>query len=232
MSRVAQQMAERRERILEAAREIIAERGFEALTVRELAQAAGVTAPTIYNLIGSKDQVLVAAVAEQTDRFVRSIERAPGDVVPIVEANLRELLGMPRYYRSLLRLLLTSDEALEPRRTVSAALGGQLRSALGELAEDGGIEDWVDLDALTQQIQGLMGGASQAWAGGALSDEEFARFELHGVALLMLGVTRGAVRKQVERVARDNQGARGARSTRDARGSRGKATVTPLRRRR
>jgi AcrR family transcriptional regulator len=223
MSRVAIQMAERRERILEAAREIIAERGFDGLTVRELAQAAGVTAPTIYNLVGSKDQVLVAAVAEQTERFVRSIERAPGDVVPIVEANLRELLRMPRYYRSLLRVLLTSDDAQEARRNVTVALASQLRSALGELAEEGGIEEWVDLDALTRQIQGLIGGASQAWADGALSDEEFVRFELYGVALLMLGATRGAVRREYQRVARDNQPGRGAGT---------KATVTRLRGRR
>lgn len=219
MSRVAAQMAERRERILDAAREIIAEQGFEALTVRELAQAAGVTVPTIYNLVGSKDQVLIAAVAEQTERFVRSIERAAGDVVPIVEANLRELLRMPRYYRSLLRLLLTSDQAREARRTVWAALGGQLRVALGELAEAGGIEDWVELDALAGQIQGLIGGAAQAWANGAVSDDEFARVELYGVALLMLGVTRGAARKGYERVARANQPGRRAR---------GRATVTRL----
>lgn len=219
-------MAERRARILEAARTIIAVRGFEALTVRELADAAGVTVPTIYNLVGSKEQVLIAAVTEQTERFLHGIERAAGDVIAIVEANLRELLRMPRYYRTLLRLLLTSDDARASRQTVSLALGGQLRAAIGELAEADGLEDWVDLDVLGRQLQRFLAGASQEWATGALSDDEFARAELQGVALLMLGATRGSVRDSYLRVARENQSA--SRKPRKGRKDR-KGTVTRLR---
>ena len=55
---LARQMAERRQRILAAAREIIAGRGYEALTMRELARASRVTVPTLYNLIGGKQAVL------------------------------------------------------------------------------------------------------------------------------------------------------------------------------
>ena len=63
-------MAERRERILEAARGLIESRGYEGLTMRDLAGASGVTVPTVYNLIGSKEEVLFAAVEEQTRHFV------------------------------------------------------------------------------------------------------------------------------------------------------------------
>src|SRR5688572_18582549 len=45
-------MTERRQRILAAARAIVAARGYEALTMRELAQKSRVTVPTLYNLIG------------------------------------------------------------------------------------------------------------------------------------------------------------------------------------
>ncbi len=196
MTRVAEQMAERRERILEAAREIVAERGFDGLTVRELARVAGVTAPTIYNLVGNRDQVLVAAVAEQTERFLASIERAEGDVLAVVDANLNELLRRPRYYRSLLRLLVSSEAAAPARRDVSRALQGQLRDALGELAEEGGVEAWVDLDALTAQLGSVLWGASVGWAHEWLSDERFARQERLGVAYLMVGATLGAARTQ------------------------------------
>ena len=51
-------MQRRRERILQAARGLIGSLGFSGLTLRELAEAAGVTVPTIYNLIGNKDQLL------------------------------------------------------------------------------------------------------------------------------------------------------------------------------
>ena len=87
MSLLNDQMAERRERILEAARAIIGERGYEGLTMRELAQASRVTVPTIYNLIGSKEAVLFAAVEQQTGDFVSGIERARGDVMGVVDAK-------------------------------------------------------------------------------------------------------------------------------------------------
>jgi AcrR family transcriptional regulator len=51
-------MVIRRDRILDAARTIIAESGFDALSLRDLAQRAEVTVPTIYNLIGNKAAVV------------------------------------------------------------------------------------------------------------------------------------------------------------------------------
>ena len=51
-------MAIRRDRILDSARSIIAESGFEALSLRDLAHRAQVTVPTIYNLIGNKAAVV------------------------------------------------------------------------------------------------------------------------------------------------------------------------------
>lgn len=63
----AKSIAERKERILAAAHTIIARDGFDALTTRGLAEAAGVTVPTLYNLVGDK-AAIVSAMA------VRSIE--------------------------------------------------------------------------------------------------------------------------------------------------------------
>lgn len=60
MSTRMRNMNERRDRILDAARSIIAESGFDSLTTRGLAQIAGVSAPTLYNLIGGKDDIVRA----------------------------------------------------------------------------------------------------------------------------------------------------------------------------
>ena len=61
----------RRKRIIEAAREIITSDGFDTLTTRKLAAAAGVTTPTLYNLIGSMDDIFTTLV-EQCGEKVRS----------------------------------------------------------------------------------------------------------------------------------------------------------------
>lgn len=60
----ARNMHKRRTRLLAEARFLLASGGFEALNLRELARLADVTVPTIYNLIGKKEDLLLALGAE------------------------------------------------------------------------------------------------------------------------------------------------------------------------
>ena len=60
LSKREQSIADRKARILDAARAIIAKDGYDALTTRGIAEAAGVTAPTLYNLVGGKAAVISA----------------------------------------------------------------------------------------------------------------------------------------------------------------------------
>lgn len=53
------QKIDRRARIIAEARRLIGEHGFDGLSLRKLAAAAGVTVPTIYNLIGGKGKSLM-----------------------------------------------------------------------------------------------------------------------------------------------------------------------------
>ena len=191
MSVLGQQMAERRERILEAARELIERVGYEGLTMRDLAGASRVTVPTIYNLIGSKEQVLFAAVEAQTLVFVAGLERARGDLMGVVDATVRELLRRPAYYRALLLVLLGSETADPARRYVERALAEQITAALTELADSGELAPWVDRAVLCERLHSHLDMTSIEWARGALTATSFraaARFE---AATLMLGVTAG-----------------------------------------
>ena len=49
---------ERRDRILSRAQELISQKGFEGLSIRVLAARAEVSTPTIYNLVGNKEDIL------------------------------------------------------------------------------------------------------------------------------------------------------------------------------
>ena len=214
MTLLAEQMAERRERILESARALIAARGFEGLTMRELAQEAGVTVPTIYNLVGSKDEVLFSTVQEQTDRWFHGIEPAAGDVLAVVDANVEELLSNPPYYRSLVRLLMTSDAAGASRENVGRTLDALIRRALGELAESGELESWIDLRALQRQIQTRLWITSIGWANGEIADDQLAAQSRYGTAMLLLAACRDGARDEYAHVVRETQGPR----SRDAAG--------------
>jgi len=62
-------MQKRRERILAEARAVIAGPGYDSLNTRSLAKAAGVTVPTLYNLIGNKEEIMRVLMMESIDRI-------------------------------------------------------------------------------------------------------------------------------------------------------------------
>ena len=70
----------RRQRILHATGEIIAREGMEALSMRRLAREAGVSVTTLYNLFGSRNDILFALVHDLVDRIDRILDaEAPLD---------------------------------------------------------------------------------------------------------------------------------------------------------
>ena len=102
----AQNMQKRRNRILAQARTLLAVHGFEALNLRDLARLAAVTVPTIYNLLGNKEEVLVALFAEVLGEIEARVRSAPGgdDALTRASAVVLESTGLfaedQNYYRS------------------------------------------------------------------------------------------------------------------------------------
>ncbi|MEM7467216.1 MAG: TetR/AcrR family transcriptional regulator, partial [Pseudomonadota bacterium] len=97
-------MQKRRMRILNEARRLLSD-GFEALNVRELAHQAGVTVPTIYNLIGKKEDVLLALVDDVLNeietRVYHSHEDEPLKMATNVVTESAKLFAEDEnYYRS------------------------------------------------------------------------------------------------------------------------------------
>ncbi|GAA2706528.1 TetR family transcriptional regulator [Micromonospora olivasterospora] len=73
-----------REAILGAARAAFAERGFDAASIRSIAQAAGVDPALVHHYFGSKDQLFLAAMNAPLD---------PGALLPAVLAGAPDGLG-------------------------------------------------------------------------------------------------------------------------------------------
>ena len=203
-----EQKAERRERILESAREMIGKRGYESLTMRDLAHAARVTVPTIYNLIGGKEVVLFAAIEEQTARFVSAFASdanasAASRVLTVVDSCTREILRMPRYYRSLLGILLQSEMAHQIRDHVDRVLIGEFETALAQMRDAGELAEWADPFTLARSLTVQLEFTSMGWAGGEVESERLEDAAVYGVGLMLLGAATGASRRElVARVQR------------------------------
>src|SRR3989339_396748 len=100
--------------ILAAARSLLEQRGPEAMTMEEIAAAAGVAKGTVYLYFQSKDDLIQALIARVGKNIIRDVEAslaAPGTppeklmriVAVLLEYLNRERLLFPIYARELLR---------------------------------------------------------------------------------------------------------------------------------
>lgn len=97
------------ERILHKALELFSRRGYQATSVREICESAGITKPTLYHFYGSKEGVYRALVEGALVNFQRSIERAlgtPGPADSRLKAVARAYFGAASRQPELTRFIL------------------------------------------------------------------------------------------------------------------------------
>jgi AcrR family transcriptional regulator len=100
--------------ILAAARQLLEQRGLEAMTMEEIAAAAGVAKGTLYLYFQSKDDLIQALITQVGENMIRDVEASleglgtpPEKLTRMVSVLLeylnRERLLFPIYARELLR---------------------------------------------------------------------------------------------------------------------------------
>jgi AcrR family transcriptional regulator len=130
------------------------ERGYEQVTVADIAERAGLTARTFFRYFADKREVLFAGSAELQERMVSALEAAPKSAAPIdaVAAALDEAaenLGERHNYARQRRSVIAANAELQERELIklaalSAALADGLRrrgitEADADLAAEAGI---------------------------------------------------------------------------------------------
>jgi TetR/AcrR family transcriptional regulator len=96
-------------RILQTALALFSTKGYDATSVREICEAAGITKPTLYHFFGSKEGVYSALVEGALDDFQRTIERAvepSGTAVERLKRVARGYFDSAMRQRELVRLIL------------------------------------------------------------------------------------------------------------------------------
>src|SRR5262245_3047037 len=120
-----------REEILRAARRLFADRGYARTSVRDIAEAAGVSAQTVYDSIGSK-QALVARLNDLIDSeaAIGTIARAAAestDPAEVAATSARITRSILEHCGDIVHALV-SGAAAEPDLEAALA-GGQRRHA-------------------------------------------------------------------------------------------------------
>jgi AcrR family transcriptional regulator len=196
--------AERRARILQAARRLIARRGYSRLNMRDLAEEARVSVPTVYNLIGSKQALLTALLETLIDGVASAQINLPHDAsfvtraAAMCEASQNAFLEMPDYARELVLSFLASDETQSVRHAMDEK-SVQLMATLLELGRDGGeLVPWADPRLVAGAMYMALVAATIRWAKREIDDDGLRLWIAAGTGLALLGVTRGRARHELE----------------------------------
>src|SRR5215207_4288143 len=123
----------RKAALTEALLRIVAERGLDQVSVREVASAADVSIGTVQHYFPTKDEMLAAAFAEvvrQVRARLASVERGD-DIRRNLSTVLREFLPLDARRSEEARIML----AFATRAATSPALAEVQRSVLGEIHE-------------------------------------------------------------------------------------------------
>jgi AcrR family transcriptional regulator len=187
--------------ILAAARQELTEKGYHGVTMEALAQRAGVVKKTLYNLYGSKDDLLIAAISEviQSYRGPRAgAERGiPAMIASRVSAS-RQIVATPEYADAMARAL----GQVEPEHPLVRIL---LQDAMAEYvlhleaarASHELVPD-TDVAELAEQLISQVWGLILLWQKRLVPLSAFETRSVRALVIALLTVTQGPRRRMLQ----------------------------------
>ncbi|MEP4148259.1 MAG: TetR/AcrR family transcriptional regulator [Halioglobus sp.] len=179
----------RRQRILLAARDLIASQGFDAFTISELASMSGVSIPTVHNLFGKKQDIVQELFAELVARIDKVLAQ-PDHVDPVnsSEVLLDSLLALYRDDEAFYRAAFMAGERLGLFEHEMSS--GIFRKSLQiaerlciQACENGFLLGRLDSGWMAEQLFGSQRLARQDWVGGYITLERFRQQALVGMLM-------------------------------------------------
>jgi AcrR family transcriptional regulator len=191
--------AQRRDRIVDAARRIIVRDGIDALAMRGLAAEAGVAVRTLYNLFDGRAAILVEISRRAMDRMDAAFEaEAPlddpiGRAHAVVVISIRHVIENEAVYRPV--LLRRPEGAPRPDTRSLATRAGRMQAVALRAAMDRGLlrED-CDPECLGRLIYDGWEHAARLWANRHTDAEGFEARALYALYVALLAVATDAHR--------------------------------------
>jgi AcrR family transcriptional regulator len=104
--------AERRQQLLEVALEVFSERGFHQTSMNDVAEAAGVTKPVLYQHFGSKRDLFLELLRDVGDRLRAAVGKATAEATgprQQVENGMRAYFRWVAEHRAGFEILFAGD---------------------------------------------------------------------------------------------------------------------------
>ena len=189
----------RQQHILRVAREEIAALGYDATTMQGLAEAAAVSKKTLYNLYGSKDELLLAAVEnlleEMRQRSSQIGARAGVEsLMAVCEASTQFIVDHPGYAGVMAKTFFQLHEEHRLARLLVGDTRRQAEEAFTCSQQAGEIDSETDTTTLAELFTAHQWGLILAWSKGLIPLDQFSTVTLRSQITTLLPVSRGALK--------------------------------------
>ncbi len=196
----AQQRALKRQAVLRTAAQLFNEKGYAASTLDEVAERLGVSKPTVYYYVDSKDAILLECVRaglEMLQRAIREVDARGGRAIDKLDAAMRAYVDIVTQDFGML-VIRVGEESLPPEarqkvRRMKAGLDMEFRELIRQGIDEGSI---VPCDP---RLAAFTLAGALSWIGrwyrpdGGLDPKAIAD---HCIGVLMQGLSRESVAVQ------------------------------------
>lgn len=205
--RQSPRILDRRARIIRKTRQLVASRGIEAVTIRDLAADCGVAVATLYNQFGSREGVIGAALeADFRGRFeplalrTRNLSPALKLQERVTLATSAMFTDLREYTKSVMFFYFHHTSTPELRAAIHDYAASDFTHIIEEIRRHGDLQPWVDPitfadDIITQNYALVM-----KWAQGYIKDRDLNVRMICAIGASFIGITRGKTRAEFERL--------------------------------
>ena len=195
---------DRRRRILSAARKMVADHGYDGMVMSEVAETAGVSPTTLYNLYNTKDELLLEALR---DLLVENYQRFDNQAPPVrgweylhrVVQNAAELRrSEPAYGEAIVNALLRSVPGDALTQLLLENVRQDFHYSLEKMAERGEFAPNVDIEHLAIILLGNYWSTFLLMSKGVEKLTHLRRSLEINMLSLLLASTHGDIRAEIE----------------------------------
>lgn len=165
------------EAILEATRRLLAEYGYEKMSIAAVAERAGATRPTIYRRWKSKEDLVVSAVSTLAATGPDTVPDDPWERLVAELKAMHKAISRPRGIALIGNVLALEEQRPELvklyRRNVVGVRRSRLREALQQLRDHEDISPDVDIEMV---INMMVGCYYAARVSGVAMDDDWPRW--------------------------------------------------------
>ena len=195
-SYASESMTRRRTRVLDEARKLVAEAGYDGVTMRLLAERSQVASATLYNIYGNKETLIATAVSELLEeQMERGRQQSGGGLdgeLNRIEWIAAEIMRMPEYARAMVTVYFSGTADNIVRDLLRGITSSNYTRMLDGLKRDGGLFPWVNLELAASELANHEYAVVHDWAVGLLPSAQLAWRQKYVMLMTLGSITQGA----------------------------------------